>query len=249
MARARNIKPGFFKNELLVELPFEFRLLFIGLWTLADREGRLEDRPKKIKMEVFPADDVSVEEGIDALTEDGFIVRYEANGINYIQILSWHKHQTPHVKEQASTIPAPCEHSACPSDSLIPDSGFSDSLNPSNTSGDVLVADGDQTQQQLKKKPEPIPVQQIVDLYHELLPSLSRVDKITSARRASCQQRWRDDLPTLDAWRNYFQDVAKSPFLLGRGPPRSNGKPWRADFEWLCKEGNFAKVLEGKYHS
>ena len=49
MARARNIKPGFFKNEFLAEMPCEVRLLFIGLWTLADREGRLEDRPKRIK--------------------------------------------------------------------------------------------------------------------------------------------------------------------------------------------------------
>ena len=55
MARARNIKPAFFKNETLVELPVETRLLFIGLWTLADREGRLEDRPKRIKMEIYPA--------------------------------------------------------------------------------------------------------------------------------------------------------------------------------------------------
>ena len=45
MARARNIKPGFFKNELLVGLPYEYRLLFIGLWTIADRDGRFEDRP------------------------------------------------------------------------------------------------------------------------------------------------------------------------------------------------------------
>ena len=31
MARARNIKPGFFTNDELVELPFATRLLFIGL--------------------------------------------------------------------------------------------------------------------------------------------------------------------------------------------------------------------------
>jgi len=42
--RSRNIKPGFFKNEIIAEMPTETRLLFIGLWLLADREGRLEDR-------------------------------------------------------------------------------------------------------------------------------------------------------------------------------------------------------------
>ena len=59
--RARNIKPGFFKNDTLAELDFAGRLLFIGLWGLADREGRLEDRPKKIKAEIFPYDDVAVD--------------------------------------------------------------------------------------------------------------------------------------------------------------------------------------------
>lgn len=107
MARARNIKPGFFKNEQLVELPFEYRLLFAGLWTLADREGYLEDRPKRIKMEVFPGDDVSVEKGLDALTKAGLILRYEAAGDRYIHIIKFLEHQHPHHKEPPSTIPKP----------------------------------------------------------------------------------------------------------------------------------------------
>ena len=44
MARSRNIKPGFFSNEHLAELDFATRLLFIGMWTEADREGRRELR-------------------------------------------------------------------------------------------------------------------------------------------------------------------------------------------------------------
>ncbi len=138
MSRARNIKPGFFKNELLVELPFEVRLLFIGLWTMADREGRLEDRPTRIRMELFPADSVDVNAGLQGLHDKGFILRYEAQGAQYIQILAWKKHQNPHVKEQASTIPAPGMHGAsmvqepdkhgsCPADSLIPSSLIPDS--------------------------------------------------------------------------------------------------------------------------
>lgn len=113
------------------------------------------------------------------------------------------------------------------------------------TPNGVLVDDDEK----VKSKANSTPVQKIVDLYHELLPTLRKVEKITSARRSSVCQRWRTDLPSLDAWKNYFTDVSRSPFLLGRGPSRANGKPWVCDFEWLCKEGNFAKVLEGKYHS
>ena len=108
MARSRNIKPGFFTNEHLADLPFECRLLFIGLWTLADREGRLEDRPKRIKAAIFPYNDVDVDASLRELeeNEEVFIVRYEVDGSNYIQINNFVKHQSPHHKEVASTIPA-----------------------------------------------------------------------------------------------------------------------------------------------
>ena len=107
MARARNIKPGFFRNEVIAELPMFTRLLFIGLWCIADREGRFEDRPKRIKMELFPADDVDVGEALGELESSGFIVRYESCGNKYAQINNFTKHQVPHHKEVASEIPAP----------------------------------------------------------------------------------------------------------------------------------------------
>jgi len=112
MARARNIKPGFFRNADLVELPVEARLLFIGLWTLADREGRLEDRPKQIKMEIFPADCFDCEALISALAETGMVERYEAGGKRYLHVVNFTKHQNPHRDEKASTIPAPGSNSA-----------------------------------------------------------------------------------------------------------------------------------------
>lgn len=105
MARARNIKPGFFTNDLLAELPFETRLLFIGLWTVADREGRLEDRPKKIKMEVFPADDVNVEDALCQLERSGFIHRYTHGDLRIIQVVNFTRHQRPHSNEVASALP------------------------------------------------------------------------------------------------------------------------------------------------
>jgi hypothetical protein len=105
MARARNIKPGFFRNADLVELSFEERLLFIGLWTIADREGRLEDRPKQIKMELFPADSVDCDAMLDSLTAIGMVARYEVDGKRYLQVINFAKHQNPHRDEKASTLP------------------------------------------------------------------------------------------------------------------------------------------------
>ena len=105
MARARNIKPSFFLNEDIVELPCEARLLFIGLWTLADREGRLENRPKKIKMSLFPADDINVSEQLSNISKYGFIELYNADDTDVIQITNFVKHQTPHGLEKDSELP------------------------------------------------------------------------------------------------------------------------------------------------
>lgn len=105
MARARNLKPGFFRNADLVELPFEARLLFAGLWTLADRAGRLEDRPKQIKMDVFPADTVDCNDLLDQLAATNMVARYSVNGKRYLQVVNFNKHQNPHKDEKASTIP------------------------------------------------------------------------------------------------------------------------------------------------
>jgi hypothetical protein len=113
MMRARNIKPGFFKNELLAEVSPLGRILFSGLWCAADREGRLEDRPRKWKAEILPYDDCDVDELLDDLTQRDFIIRYEVGGIRYIQVVNFTRHQNPHKAERLSVIPPPCEPGTC----------------------------------------------------------------------------------------------------------------------------------------
>src|SRR5512143_3228047 len=101
----RTIKPGFWRNENLAELPYEGRLLFIGLWMLADREGRLEDRPRRIKMEIFPADNIDLEPCLDALVKARLIVRYQVGERKLIWIPTFEKHQHPHPHEPKSVLP------------------------------------------------------------------------------------------------------------------------------------------------
>jgi hypothetical protein len=107
MARARNIKPGFFANEMLAECDPLARLLFAGLWCLADRDGRLEDRPKRIRAEILPYDQCDPDGLLTQLEKHGFILRYAHGEQRFIQVLNFGKHQNPHVKEAKSTIPSP----------------------------------------------------------------------------------------------------------------------------------------------
>jgi hypothetical protein len=105
MARRRFIHPDFFIDEYLVTLPPFTRLLFAGLWCLSDREGRLPDKPVKIKMQLFPADQVDVDAALDALAAGGLVTRYVVDGEKFIQVNRFGKHQHPHPKEAPSVIP------------------------------------------------------------------------------------------------------------------------------------------------
>ena len=94
----------------------------------------------------------------------------------------------------------------------------------------------------------PAPHQKIVDLYHKTCPQLSRVIKLTPARRQAVKARWNNELTDLDAWERYFSVVSESEFLTGKANPRpGTDRPFRADFDWLVKQSNCVKVMEGKY--
>jgi hypothetical protein len=147
--RARNLKPGFFKNEELADLPFEARLLFAGLWCIADREGRLEDRPRRIKAEVFPYDAVDIEKLLEQLRTARSIVRYTVEGHDggVIWIPTFKRHQNPHKNEKPSELPAYSdiaklrEDSGASTEVLAPRARLSSSLNPSSLNPSSLNPD------------------------------------------------------------------------------------------------------------
>lgn len=117
MARTRSIKPKLAKNERLADMGPHAQFLFAMLPTLADREGRLEDRPRYIKAEVFPYYEVDVDGVLADLArvddlpdgEHPFIRRYSVGGRKFIEIVKFSDHQSPHHKEESSQIPPPIE--------------------------------------------------------------------------------------------------------------------------------------------
>lgn len=99
--------------------------------------------------------------------------------------------------------------------------------------------------------PPNCPIKEIIETYHTELPMLPRVRVMTSARETQIRQRWREEpkRQSLEWWKKFFAYAAKSDFLTGRGNQSGRDTPWMADLEWLTKAGNFAKVIEGKYHA
>ena len=101
--------------------------------------------------------------------------------------------------------------------------------------------------------------QPVIDLYHQQLPTLRRVEVWNATRQAYLRQRWREvaaelskDKPTsasavLDWFNDFFGHIQKSRFLVGKVNGK-DGRAFTADLEWILKPSNFAKIIEGKYH-
>ncbi len=100
-----------------------------------------------------------------------------------------------------------------------------------------------------KAKARNVPYEAILDLYHEKLPLNPRIAKLSDSRKRQIRARWNDGIPDLDSWGRYFDMVSQSKFLTGRAAPsRDRNKPFVADIDFLIKEANVLKVVEGKYH-
>lgn len=94
MARIRTIKPEFWTDEKVVQLPFFVRLLFVGLWNFADDEGFVIEEPSRIQMQVLPGDNVDVPGGIDLLVASGLLERGELlDTRRFLQIVNFQRHQ------------------------------------------------------------------------------------------------------------------------------------------------------------
>jgi hypothetical protein len=108
MARARNLKPSFFTNEQLADQSPLGRLLFAGLWTLADFKGDLEWKARTIKVQLLPFDECDIKQLAINLDKSGLVRFYSVGDKVFVNIPNFEKHQNPHKneKEKGSEIPA-----------------------------------------------------------------------------------------------------------------------------------------------
>lgn len=243
--RARNLKPGFFKNEDLAEIDPLGRILFTGLWCMADRDGRLEDRPKRIKAEILPYDNCEIDKLLWVLATKAFIQRYAINGYNYIQITNFHKHQNPHMKEAESTIPAPDSHGA--NMVIAPEEHGSSPADSFNLIPDSLNLDTDSLYKPCQKsddfRPRTFSLENLAKLWNEKAPNpLARVH--TPFKRSPTKlKKLASTLnrnPQREFWVDVFTILPTRPFLLG-----VNDRGWRATFDFVVEHAE--EIIDGKY--
>lgn len=97
MPRRRMIDPQIWRNEKIGSLPDAGRLLFIGIFSQADDDGRLKASPRFLMANIFPYDKDKTEEDVKHLrnqcAELGLIRLYTNSKEEYLDIPGWHEHQ------------------------------------------------------------------------------------------------------------------------------------------------------------
>lgn len=107
--RRREVSPEFWTDERVVAVSDAAKLLFVGVLHIADREGRLLDRPMAISMKVRPWDAASGPAAFEELVAIGLIARYQVGSERYAWVPRFAKWQRPHPREQPSVIPPPSD--------------------------------------------------------------------------------------------------------------------------------------------
>lgn len=110
--RKRDLHPEFFSDERVLQVSCCARLLFLGLATVADREGRLEEpHPVTLKARFLPVDQVDCGDLLDQLVNVGLVKRYEVDGQKLLWLPGFKRRNHPHPREVKSALaPHPDEH-------------------------------------------------------------------------------------------------------------------------------------------
>ena len=89
--------------------------------------------------------------------------------------------------------------------------------------------------------PHNFPYHQVQKLYNETCTRLPRCQSVSESRKRAIRARFRSG-SRLEDFRRLFEKAQASRFLSGDNP-----RGWQANFDWLIKDTNMVKVLEGTY--
>lgn len=231
MARIRTVKPEFFLDEDIADdLTHTERLAFIGLWCQCDKAGRTKDRPRRLKVQIFPHEDVDFEAVLSRLEATRYIQRYEVCGRRYIQVRTFDEHQRPRTDEPETQIPPPPP---------LTNTVTGQSLN--SDSSDSRKGMGKGTGKEIRKGE--VTAGAVVKLWNEIVTRpIPQVRRLTADRTRKVNARLRE-YPDLSSWRTVISWLNAQDWCRANG--RGEHPNWTATLDWLVKsDGVFQRWLE-----
>ena len=256
MARIRSIKPEFWTSEQVMEISPLARLAFIGIWTFSDDAGVHPASHKTLKAEVFPGDELGADTVSILVTEmltHGLVIEFEAEGKLFWHVTGWQRHQRIDKPTYRHPSPPTSAHSLVVV--VEQSSNSSRKLDDSSTTERSGEERNGEESRGLKPiaaskadRPE-CPHQEIIDLYHEVLPMGTQVRIWNDQRKGKLRARWREDAKrqNLDWWRKLFTYITESKFLTGRINTKDRA-PFLITLDWIVTSEKLVKIIEGEYH-
>jgi hypothetical protein len=239
VAYLRTIKASFFTSEDVVSLSPLARLLYIGLWCEADREGRFKWAPLTFRLRYLPTDVCDVEAVCKELTDRQMVVLY---GDGLASIPTFLAHQRPNNREAASVLPDPRDACIEPRDATF--------------TRESRVREGKEREVEGKERegkeraavaafPSPVPMSH--DAWQETIADWNNATKAKGLPSVPSQPAsWQrivgalKGCPDLELWRARYERVAASAFCCGK-----NDRAWVADFWWVLEHGEY--IDAGRY--
>lgn len=154
-----------------------------------------------------------------------------------ITIPNWGKHQNLEQLEERKRYQREYHREYRKKQKLLADGGKD--LRKCLRNDDVNTLEGDKERDK-ERKEDTVTCKQVVDLYHSVCTSYPSVKTLSEARRKAIKARL--NTYSLDDFRTLFEKAEASAFLKG-----SNDRNWTANFDWLIKDANMAKVIDGNY--
>ncbi len=262
MARIRTIKPGFWTDEDLSELPEATHLLAAQLLNYADDAGYFNANPKLIKAEVSPLREpsVSIPDSLNLLWKMGWLELGLSNdGKRYGRICTFADHQVINrpTPSKIKNIQISFEDYTTPH-GIISEPSCQEGKGREGLEEGEMVAPHEASPMAPSvgcetSEPEDLETVPLAwdlsdeakatrmwnDLALEL--GLSTVQRLTKTRKVKLRARL-SDCDSLPGFAVVLEKVRGSPFLRG-----DNKQGWRANFDFLLQESSFTKILEGAY--
>lgn len=242
MAEKRMFTQKIIDSDAFLDMPLSTQALYFHLNMRADDDGFVNN-PKRIQRTIGASED-----DLKLLIAKRFIIGFDSG---VIVIKHWRMHNTlrkdrykaTHYQEEFSRL------------SLKDNDSYTERLLLDNQTATNWQPNDNQTETQIsidkysvdkESKEEDIggnartDFQHIVNLYNSICTSLPKVQSLSVARRKAIKARL--NTYSVEQFELMFKKAEASCFLKGK-----NKTNWQANFDWLIKDSNFAKVLDGNY--
>lgn len=226
-------------SDMFLDMPLSSQALYFHLSMRADDDGFISN-PKRIQRMVSCSDD-----DLKLLVAKNFIIPFESG---VVVIKHWKIHNYIKKDRYKETIYRDEKGMLTTTQNNIYEIDISDGYQVDTE----CIQNGYQvdTQDRLGKdrleienttsNVAPVQPQTILDMFNEICKSYPRATKLSESRRKAIKARLK--MYSIDDFKQLFEMAEGSSFLKG-----GNNHNWSANFDWLIKDANMAKVLDGNY--